>query len=91
MTQSLRQPVASPGAARLNAYLRLRKAREVGVILLVILVSAAALAGTAYMQASGRATNWGFGPEWRCSWPGKGGPVCVRRVAPIDKPAAGGG
>jgi len=23
-------------------------------------------------------TNWGFGTDWRCSFPGRGDPVCVK-------------
>jgi hypothetical protein len=90
MTQSPRRPSPSPGASRLNAYLLLRRLRDFGIILLVVVAGAAALAGVAYMQSSGRAMNWGFGPEWQCSWPGKGGPVCIKHPSPIDKPAAGG-
>ncbi len=30
---------------------------------------------------SGLKTNAGFGPEWECSNPGNGGPVCVKHPA----------
>jgi hypothetical protein len=30
----------------------------------------------------GRTGNWGFGPDWECSYPGKGDPVCVKKPAP---------
>jgi hypothetical protein len=26
--------------------------------------------------------NLGFGPDWECSYPGKGDPVCVKKPAP---------
>jgi hypothetical protein len=26
--------------------------------------------------------NWGFGPDWECTNPGYGGPVCVKKPAP---------
>jgi hypothetical protein len=88
MTQGSRRP--SAGASRLDAYLRLRRLRELSIILLVIVAGAVAVAGAAYMRSSG-AANWGFGPEWSCLWPGKGGPVCVKHPAPADKPPAARG
>ena len=24
--------------------------------------------------------NWGFGPDWDCTYPGKGEPVCSKRT-----------
>jgi hypothetical protein len=30
----------------------------------------------------GRTGNLGFGPDWECSYPGKGEPVCVKKSAP---------
>jgi hypothetical protein len=89
MTQSPRRPSLSPGASRLDAYLRLRRLRDFGVILLVVVAGAATVAGAAYLQSSG-AANWGFGPEWQCLWPGKGGPVCIKHPKSIDMPAASG-
>jgi hypothetical protein len=32
----------------------------------------------------GQQTNWGFGPEWECTYPGKGDPVCIKRVPAKD-------
>jgi hypothetical protein len=30
--------------------------------------------------------NRGFGPDWDCTYPGKGEPICVKRVAPAKNP-----
>ena len=90
MTQGSRRPSANAGASRLDAYLRLRRLRELAIILAMVALGAAAVSMAAYLQSSG-AANWGFGPEWSCLWPGKGGPVCVKHPAPVDKPAAVGG
>ena len=27
-------------------------------------------------------SNWGFGPEWECTNPGKGEPVCLKKTGP---------
>jgi len=29
--------------------------------------------------------NWGFGPDWECSNPGKGGPVCLKKPRRLDE------
>jgi hypothetical protein len=31
------------------------------------------------LPTSIKTTNFGFGPEWDCVSPGKGGPICVKR------------
>jgi hypothetical protein len=67
---------------------------------LAILVSAAILVIVAIALAKappyfGRTGNFGFGPDWGCSYPGDGEPVCVKKPAPSvpTKPsgARGGG
>jgi hypothetical protein len=53
-------------------------AREVAVIALVVAVVTGFLALTFLPY---RSSNFGFGPEWDCSNPGKGESVCVKRGA----------
>jgi len=33
-----------------------------------------------------RSPNAGFGPDWDCTNPGQGGPVCVKRETPPESP-----
>jgi hypothetical protein len=54
---------------------------EIAGILLLIVVLAGVFFAWVILPNSGLMTNWGFGPEWECSNPGKGGPVCVKRLA----------
>ena len=57
----------------------------VAVLVLIALVAIAAVAFIKYPVGS-RATN--FGPEWDCTYVGKGDPVCVKRpAAPSGSPA----
>ena len=54
---------------------------------LVILVSAAILVIVAIALGKappyfGRTGNFGFGPDWGCSYPGDGEPICVKKPAP---------
>jgi hypothetical protein len=35
---------------------------------------------------SGFTTNGGFGPEWTCTYPGKGDPVCIKRPEKTENP-----
>jgi hypothetical protein len=52
-------------------------------IALIILIGWAALAGVGDLYRS--RSNFGFGPEWNCTYVGNGEPVCVKQPA---KPAA---
>ena len=27
-------------------------------------------------------TDFGFGASWSCAYPGRGGPICIKKVAP---------
>ena len=54
-------------------------AREivVGLAVLAVVAGVIALSWLPY-----RSANSGFGPDWDCTSPGHGEPVCVKRVAP---------
>jgi hypothetical protein len=57
----------------------------VAIVTLIALLGIAAFAFIKYPVGS-RATN--FGPEWDCTYVGKGDPVCVKRpAAPPGSPA----
>ena len=51
----------------------------------VILVIAGFLLVTVVSPSIGWRTNYGFGPDWDCANPGKGGPICVKRAGPANK------
>jgi hypothetical protein len=51
---------------------------------ILAIIVAVAVGGTlAFVSAKyvdlGRASNNGFGPDWQCSRPAMGDPICVRR------------
>jgi hypothetical protein len=60
--------------------LSLTRKDVVGILLAIALlvVIFVAFVGRIYWAHS---ANWGFGPEWACTNPGQGGPVCVKRGA----------
>jgi hypothetical protein len=51
-----------------------------GILLLVVFLGVVLLACVLGPQMTAK-TNYGFGPEWNCSFPGKGTPICIKRVA----------
>jgi hypothetical protein len=51
------------------------------IIVVPILIGFAVLAQMRLFSTNG--TGWGFGPEWDCTYPGKGDPVCIKRT-PAD-------
>ncbi len=55
--------------------------QDIAGILLLIVVLAGVFFAWVILPNAGLMTKWGFGPEWECSNPGKGGPVCVQRRA----------
>jgi hypothetical protein len=57
--------------------------REVVAIAAVVAVIAGFLALTFLPY---RSPNFGFGPDWDCSNPGKGESICVKREAPPENP-----
>ena len=58
-------------------------AREAAAIAVVAAVVAGFLALT-YLPY--RSMNFGFGPEWDCTNPGRGESVCVKRPTPPETP-----
>jgi hypothetical protein len=58
--------------------LRLLPRADVFGILLAMVVLVVAACGWWLAPASIKKTNFGFGPEWDCASPGKGGPICVK-------------
>jgi hypothetical protein len=32
-----------------------------------------------YIPRFAKFSNWGFGSDWDCTYPGKGDPVCIKR------------
>ena len=60
-------------------YVRTLSRLEIGSILLAIaLLGALACFFIAFPNLD-RKTNDGFGPEWDCTNPGDGGPICVKK------------
>lgn len=51
------------------------------IVLMIAMLGAAFLV---YVKSSGlgRSSDARFGPEWTCTYPGYGGPVCVKMVTP---------
>jgi hypothetical protein len=54
-----------------------------GVVLLIVILGGVLFASIKGPQISQK-TNYGFGPEWVCASPGKGGPICVKHPATKD-------
>ena len=48
------------------------------ILVVAILVGVAVLPRKPPSSTNGAA--WGFGPEWECSYPGDGDPVCIKRT-----------
>jgi hypothetical protein len=54
----------------------------VGLLLAALLVVGVAVAFVGlpgFLRPNLMGTKAGFGPEWTCSYPGKGDPVCVKK------------
>jgi hypothetical protein len=60
-------------------YVRTLSRAEIGSILLAIALLAAVAYFFLAFPSFGRQTNDGFGPEWDCTNPGDGGPICVKK------------
>jgi hypothetical protein len=68
-------------ASILAMNLRLRFA-EVALVAFLAILGILLFCGWLMLPNSIRGSNWGFGPEWDCSNPGKGsGPVCIKHPA----------
>jgi hypothetical protein len=60
-----------------------------GTVMSVLLLAAFLVAlffAYARFPTLGPAGNQGLGPDWECSHPGKGDPVCVKKPAPPARP-----
>jgi hypothetical protein len=49
-----------------------------GILLAIVLLAALAFLFVVFPNL-GQQTNEGFGPEWDCTNPGQGGPICVKK------------
>jgi hypothetical protein len=48
-------------------------------IVVVVLILSLSLAGVKPLPST---INYGFGPGWDCSNPGRGGPICMKHLPP---------
>ena len=51
-----------------------------GIVLLIVILAVVLFASVKGPQLSQR-MNYGFGSDWVCASPGKGGPICVKHPA----------
>lgn len=58
-------------------YLPLLKRSDIAAVLIGIGVIGAVI--FAYVLYPSPPRNWGFGPDWQCTYPGHGEPVCIKR------------
>jgi hypothetical protein len=84
MMNSPRPSPTGAAASKLDAFLLLQRLKNAGLILLALLAVGAVMVAGGYLQSSSRSANWGFGPEWQCSLPGKGGPICIKHPVKPD-------
>ncbi len=54
------------------------------VLLLIVILGCGVLFASIKGPQISQKTNYGFGPEWVCASPGKGGPICVKHPATKD-------
>jgi hypothetical protein len=57
----------------------------VGIAFVVAIIGLLVIAAIEYPHVFHQKTNAGFGPEWECAQTGNSGPVCVKRIDPINK------
>jgi hypothetical protein len=68
-------------------YWQLTRKDITGILVAIAILAVVFVAFVGYANV-GQQVNWGFGPEWECTNPGKGGPVCVKRQPERgDRPA----
>jgi len=60
-------------------WLMIRAGDVAALMVLAAIVAALLFSGVLPVQLR---SNWGFGRDWRCFYPGQGEPVCVKQVAP---------
>jgi len=53
--------------------------RDVAGIAAVIVIAILLFVFTRYPHFGGLQSNKGFGPEWDCTYPGQGDPVCIKK------------
>lgn len=56
-----------------------------GIALVVLIIMVAIFASVVGPSIKAR-LNYGFGPEWDCVNPGKGGPICVKHPTQTNNP-----
>ena len=63
---------------------RWRALRRGDVVAIFLLAAILVVLAVAFVEFPifGRTGNWGFGPDWECSYPGKGETVCVKKPTP---------
>ncbi|MGO8801033.1 MAG: hypothetical protein ACLQJL_18335 [Roseiarcus sp.] len=81
MTNDDRPATGATNASKLDAILRRERLKNAALVGLALLAVGGLALGGLYGRSLSQAANWGFGPEWRCSLPGKGGPICVKYPA----------
>jgi hypothetical protein len=59
----------------------LRRGDVVAIFLLAAFMGIAVIAAVKFPNFN-RTGNWRFGPDWECTYPGKGEPVCVKKPTP---------
>jgi hypothetical protein len=53
------------------------------VLFLVALLGALLVAAMEFPNYTlSSVTNWGFGPGWKCTNPGRGEPICIKQTDP---------
>jgi hypothetical protein len=59
---------------------RLLTRRDVlGILAAVAILAVLAFAYVAF-PISGAGSHWGFGPDWDCTHPGEGDPICIKKM-----------
>jgi hypothetical protein len=58
----------------------------IGIVLVIVTIGALFYVWVINPDLNPRKRNYGFGPEWDCYSPGKGGPICFKRA---EKSAGG--
>jgi predicted membrane metal-binding protein len=71
--------------------MRWRAFRFGDVAAVLLLAAVLVMMLVAFVDLPGLTGNWGFGPGWECSNPGKGGPVCLKTPRRLDEPQGSNG
>jgi hypothetical protein len=65
--------------------MRWRTLRFGDVTAVLLLAAILVMMLVAFVDLRGLTGSWGFGPDWECSNPGKGGPVCLKKTRRLDE------